>query len=149
MWEDLGPGPVDHFVVTFFRSGGCTGPAGDAIYERTIHSWSEWPYNDAMQEYTATFAPVLMDAGETYWVSVQAVMDIETNGVWGWYSSELQLCPAMGRAPIPYGINDWTPVYPGIFPDYDWLVARAFCLYTDGAVPVQTESWGAVKSLYR
>jgi hypothetical protein len=143
-----GPGPVDAFLITFFRSGGCTGPSGEAIYERSITSWSEVDLGEGTMEYTATFSAVPMDASENYWVSVQALMDIDPRGYWIWHSAELELCPAMAKAPS-YGILDWTQVFPFIFPDVPELVERAFCLYTDGAVTTAAVTWGSIKACYR
>ena len=143
-----GPGPLEHFVITFYRSGGCTGPSGAAIYERIIHDWTEQDYDGDLLEYVATFDPVPMDAGASYWVSVQAVIQIDPAGYWGWCCSDVVLCPAMVTAPS-YGVIDWTPAYPNIFPDLPEVEERAFCLYTDGAVITEVTNWGAVKALYR
>jgi hypothetical protein len=143
-----GSGPVDRFVLTFYRSVGCTGPEGDAFAERAVASWTEVAYDETVVEYTATFDPVLMDAGATYWVSVVAEMNIDPGGYWLWASASPTLCPAMAMAPT-FGILGWTPVYPMIFPDVPELEARAFCLYTDGAVPLEQASWGGLKALFR
>jgi hypothetical protein len=143
-----GTGPVEHFVITFYFSGGCSGPAGEAIYERIIHTWTELEYDEYGLEYSATFDPVPMDAGQNYWVSVQAVMDIDPGGYWLWRCSTLELCPAMALAPS-YGVMDWTVVYPVLFPDDPGLEERAFCLYSDGAVLTEISTWDKVKTLYR
>ena len=142
-----GEGPVEYFVITFFASDGCAGPLGDALYVREVHSWDEVVLDDYI-EYTANLDPVPMDAGQTYWLSVQAVLNIDPGGYWGWGSGALELCPAMALAPT-FGVFDWTPVFPDLFPDVPELEERAFCLYTDGAVSTEVANWGAVKALYR
>ena len=142
-----GEGPVEYFVISFFASDGCAGPMGDPIYVREVFAWDE-VFQEDYFEYTAELDPVPMDAGETYWLSVQGVLNIDPAGYWGWACGALDLCPAMVTAPS-YGVFDWTPVYPDIFPDNPELEERAFCLYTDGAVSSVTASWGTVKALYK
>jgi len=149
VFPEYGPGPVDHFQVTFFHSGGCTGPDGDLIFEQSITTWDEVEFDDVLQEYTATIGPVALQAGEAYWVSIQAVMDFDPYGIWGWAAGLPALCPSMVRAPIPFGIDDWTPVYPDVVPDADWLVGFAFYMYADGAVAVDRTTWSTVKELFR
>ena len=143
-----GTGPVENFVITFYQFGDCSGPNGEAIYERMVYDWSEVEIDWDLTEYSATFEPVPMNAGQTYWVSVQAVMDIATGGYWAWGSSPTELCPSLGTAPS-YGVLDWTPVYPYFFPDLPELEDRAFCLYADGSVSTEPSSLGNVKALFR
>lgn len=82
------------------------------------------------------------DAGRTYWITIQAVMDFSLQGQWGWNAVD--------------GVTDCTSV--NLFPLLDvitWTLApsgldRAFCLYyVDDPIAVENQSWGSLKALFK
>jgi hypothetical protein len=148
------PCTPDYFVITFYMYDGCVPPdpapvAPDYLphnyfHQEVITMWDETVLDSGydLRAYRANIGPVLQDANRTYWLEIQAGLSFQSCGQWGWLTT---MDPAWGcflqrGFPLlgqPYWSGD----------QQDNGVA--FCLYSDRTVAAQSQTWGAVKDLYR
>lgn len=149
----------DYFIITIYGAleGDCSHPdTGTVISEQMVLNYNQQDIGAApFYSYSATLDPVLMDAGRNYWISIRAGLTVIINPddgtfstQWFWAMNEqAQECPAVFIGEF-FGHSDWT--VPTTFdPEYGCGDAFAFCLYTDGAVATEEQSWGSVKTLFR
>jgi len=137
------PADPSEFIISFFGHDGSCDPGvpPTLLYEYYSPDYTIADMGNGYFEYNADIPPFLTDAGSTYWISIQAVLEFTPNGQWGWDATATETaCPSVNLFPL-LGIEVWTPVG----------TDAAFCLYFDGDNPVATEesSWDGVKSLYR
>jgi hypothetical protein len=88
-----GPGPADNFNVFFYQNN--SGMPGTQIYTATAQSYVN---NSGVFQITLT-TPAVLSSG-TYWVSMQAHMNSNPNGQWGWTDRTVQVnSPAAWQNP--------------------------------------------------
>ncbi|MDQ6694943.1 MAG: hypothetical protein M3014_11090, partial [Chloroflexota bacterium] len=73
-----GPGPATSFNIYFYNNSG-TLPAAP-VYTATAQTFTGGPTNFVISLTT----PALLSGGQSYWISVQAVMNFTPSGEWGW-----------------------------------------------------------------
>jgi hypothetical protein len=148
-WNPGEPPYADYFVIRFYAD--VPGPPfshpGDLLYEESCLAYAEDPEWTMYHYYQEFPLPFDQQAGNTYWVSVQAVYGFFTGGQWGWaecladhyWNDEAVLVfPELG-------IPEWTPMTAATG-EYAEL---AFALYADGFSALEGTSWSRVKALFR
>jgi len=147
----LGPGPADNFNVFVYQNNGSL--PGTQVYSATAQSY----VNSAGVFQVTLTVPAVLAAG-TYWVSVQAHMNLTPNGQWGWIERTVQAnspaawqnpgggfgapssCPAPG-CPMPcpncitWGIRQCCAGSPAGEPDQ---MFRLIGVTTGGGTPTPT-----------
>ena len=138
--------PPAEFVLTFYQYDGTCYPGlpPTILYQHSSTDFVLTDLGSGIYEYVADIPPFYQDAGQTYWLTIQAVLDYIPNAQWGWWgTTEVTGCEALILFPI-LEILDWQPVDP------DNPLDHAFCLFYDGENPISVEasSWGSVKALF-
>lgn len=148
-WNPGEPPYADYFVIRFFAD--VPGPPfshpGEVLYEEDCLVYSEDPDGDAY--HYAQDLPIEFEqqAGETYWISIQAVHAFFTGGQWGW----LECLPEYywnDEAVMVFpelGVPDWTRASL-VTGEYAEL---SFVLYGEVMNPVEAASWSSVKAMFR
>ena len=99
---------------------------------------------------SATIEPVTLAAGQTYWMSIRAVLPVdEADPYSGWrwtLGNEVVDCPALCISPY-WEIPAWTVIHDHN-PDYPGDDAMAFRLHGGMSTATDVESWSGVKALY-
>lgn len=120
---------------------------GDLLYEHhTIHYNEEsgsWPHGHSYWADIPGF-PIVKD--ERYWVSVQCVRGWSSRAEWFWGQAESVIDNDGVMDHDAIGIPRWTPLED--VPGTDGPTDLAFEL-ADIETPVESKSWGVIKSLYR
>jgi hypothetical protein len=91
--------------------------------------------------------PFEQQPGETYWISIQAVLLFFTGCQWGWGEC-LPDYYWNGEAVVVFpalGIPDWTNAS-AVIGEYAEL---SFVLYGEVANPVESRTWSSVKAMFR
>ncbi|MBD3348115.1 MAG: hypothetical protein GF400_02830 [Candidatus Eisenbacteria bacterium] len=152
-WNPGAPPYADGFVVRFYANdtGGGLPKPGELLFEQTCFDFVEevlpdqtWWYH----YYCALDPPFEQAAGETYWLSVQAVYPWYEGGQWGW--GECVSGDYWGGEAVyvfdALGIDEWAPVSSS--DPYEHREC-AFVLYKDEISPVEQASWTRIKGLFR
>jgi hypothetical protein len=138
--------PPSAFVITFYQNDGSCYPGlpPTILYQHSSIDFASTDLGGGIFEYIAEIPPFPQDASQSYWLTIQAILDFIPNGQWGWWGAAgINGCEALLLFPV-LGVVDWQPVEPGLPIDH------AFCLYYDGEDPISVEnsSWGSVKALF-
>ena len=146
----ISPDQPDYFIITFYAHGGCGGP-GAMIAQRDVHDYTWTAITASLWEYEASVTPVPLVAGETYWISIRAVVT-EPGTTWEWRSGGTPdgpwncNCMVMGDY---FSAPGWIPIYPGLWPNPE-CTAMSFCLYYDeSATAIEQSAWGRIKGMFR
>lgn len=145
------PTPIDFFVVRFYADTGDCVP-GIALYDEAVYTWTE-EYsaggNQVSQfHYTADLpTPFLQEAGNTYWIQIQAVHVRTGYCQWGWAQCLADYeygCEAVLKSDY-FGVPDWTELSALVGYHFE----PSFVIYGETYSPVENSTWSMVKSLYR
>jgi hypothetical protein len=148
-WNPGAPPLADYFVIRFYTSvpGPPFGHPGDVIYEQACLTYSEEAAGGLYHYEQELAMPFEQEAGETYWISIQAVHLFFTGGQWGW-----QEC-----LPEDYWNDEAVIVFPALgIPD--WTTASlvigeyaelSFVLSGEVFNPVESTTWSSVKAMFR
>jgi hypothetical protein len=145
------PTPIDFFIIRFYADTGNCLP-GIVLYDEAIYAWTE-EYSVGGDQYsqfhyTADLpVPFLQEAGNTYWIQIQAFHIRTDYCQWGWAQCLVDYeygCEAVLKSDY-FGVPDWTPL--NLLIGYHF--EPSFVIYGDTYSPVESSSWSVVKSLYR
>jgi hypothetical protein len=145
------PSPIDFFVVRFYAyTGSCT--PGVALYDEAIYTWTEeyTPGGDMYSQfhYTAELpVPFLQEAGNTYWIQIQAVHIRTDYCQYGWaqcLAEDQWGCEAVLKSDY-FGVPNWTALSALIGYHFE----PSYVIYGETYSPVEDASWSTVKALYR
>jgi len=132
-------GPVEYFVISVFEDDGQCYPVEEPFYQEEIHLFTEVGVDENTFEYNAEIPIAQLNAGQAYWLEIQAVMLYDPAGQWGWATSDMvNWCAPLQGFPaleIPF----WSETE---------SASLAFCLYSE-VTGVEAQSWSQVKSLFR
>lgn len=148
------PSPIDFFIIRFYTDV----PAppfshpGNVVYDEAVYTWTqEYTVGGDMYSqfhYTADLPlPFLQEAGNIYWVQIQAYHTRTDYCQYGWAQClpEYQWNDQAVLKSDYFGVYDWTPL--------DQLVGYhfecSFVLYGETYSPVENSTWSMVKALYR
>ena len=143
------PDSADYFIITFYAHGGCGGP-GAVIAQRDVHDYTKTAHYQDVYEYEASVTPVPMVQGQTYWISIRAVVT-DPLTTWEWYSGNTPdgpwNCKCMVKGDY-FGASSWIPIYPDLWPVPE-CISMSFCLYYDETAAATDQStWGRIKSIF-
>jgi hypothetical protein len=148
-WNPGEPPFADYFVIRFYSD--VPGPPhshpGDLLYEEDCLVYVEEPAGGIYRYEQDLALPFEQQAGETYWISIQAVHLFFTGGQWGWQ----ECVPGdywNDEAVVVFpelGVPEWTPVSL-VIGEY---VELAFVLYGEVFNPVESTTWSSVKAMFR
>jgi hypothetical protein len=79
-----GGGPASSFNVYFYTNG------ADNLPGTQIAAFPNWSYSGTPPDFVIRWTPFSLPSG-TYWVSVQAQQDLNSNGQWFWHNRTVQL----------------------------------------------------------
>ena len=116
------------------------GPAWESAKDGIV-KWAQLPDPEG------NALPFEQEAGEIYWISIQAVHLFFTGSQWGWtecLSDHYWNDEAVMVFP-ELGIPDWTPMTLATG-EYAEL---AFVLYGQAFSPVESKTWSTVKAMFR
>jgi hypothetical protein len=138
--------PPSVFIISFWEYDGTCYPGlpPTLLYQHISTDFELTELGVGLYEYVANIPPFLQDAGQTYWLTIQAVMEYFPDGQWGWLATAgITGCEGLILFPA-LEIVDWEPVNPDVPLDH------AFCLFYDDEDPISVEasSWGSVKALF-
>jgi len=148
-WNPGEPPYADYFVIRFYSD--VPGPPfsrpGDLLYEEDCLVYSEDPTGGLYHYEQDLTLPFEQEAGEIYWISIQAVHLFFTGSQWGW----LECLPE----------HYWNDEAVMVFPELgvpEWTTASlvlgeyaelAFVLYGEVFSPVESTTWTSVKAMFR
>jgi hypothetical protein len=140
----------DYFIITFYVHGGCAGP-GTVIAQRDVHDYRWTALTQSTWEYEASVAAVPLVQGQTYWISIRAVVT-DPLTVWEWYSGNTPdgpwNCDCMVKGDY-FGAANWIPIYPDLWPVPE-CISMSFCLYYDeAAAATDPGTWSRIKGIFR
>jgi len=135
-------GAPSSFIIWIWEDqGNCVPglpPDSGEIYKETVTEYEYAPIENDYYWYAADVPSFDPAPGVLYWMSIQAVLDFEPNGLWGWmFFAEQWNCSALQYGPA-FDIYEWS--------DEGWGDV-VFALYSDG-VDTEDSSWSSVKALY-
>jgi hypothetical protein len=145
------PSPIDFFIVRFYQDTGNCVP-GVAIYDEAIYTWTE-EYTTGGDMYSQFYysaelpVPFLQEAGNTYWIQIQAYHTRTDYCQWGWAQclAEYQYgCEAVLKSDY-FGVYDWTPL--SVLIGYHF--EPSYVIYGETFSPVEDATWSTIKELYR
>jgi len=132
-------GPAEYFVISFYEDNGQCYPGEEPIYQEEIHLFTEEEVDEITFVYNAEIPIIQLNAGQAYWLEIQAVMPFDPAGQWGWSTSDMvNWCIPLQGFPaveIPF----WSETE---------SVSLAFCLYSE-VTGIEAQSWSQVKGLFR
>ena len=148
-WNPGEPPYADYFVIRFYSD--VPGPPysrpGDLRYEEECLVYAEDPDGGGYHYVQELAVPFEQEAGEIYWISIQAVHLFFAGGQWGWFE-----CLAddywNDEAVLVFpelGIPEWSPMTL-VTGEYHEL---AFVLYGQVFSPVEATTWSGVKAMFR
>ena len=148
-WNPGEPPYADYFVIRFYSglNGPPFGHPGELLYEQSCLVYSEDPEGDGYHYLQELALPFEQEAGEVYWISIQAVHLFFTGGQWGWFeclSEDYWNDEAVMVFP-QLGIPEWTTASL-VVGEYAEL---AFALYSELMNPVESTTWSSVKAMFR
>jgi hypothetical protein len=146
----ISPDQPDYFIITFYAHGGCGGP-GATIAQRDVYDYTWTAQWQDIWEYEASIEPVTLVQGQTYWISIRAVVT-DPSSVWEWFSGNTPdgpwNCKCMVKGDY-FGATGWIPIYPDLWPVPE-CISMSFCLYYDEAAAATDQStWGRIKGMFR
>jgi len=146
----ISPDQPDYFIVTFYAHGGCGGP-GAIVAQRNVFDYTYTVHIGDVSEYEASIEPVALVQGQTYWISIRAVVT-EPGTTWEWYSGNTPdgpwNCKCMVKGDY-FGASSWIPIYPNLWPVPE-CISMSFCLYYDeSATAADQSTWGCIKGIFR
>jgi hypothetical protein len=145
------PSPIDFFVVRFYADTGNCLP-GMVLYDEAIYTWTEefTPGGDMFSQlhFTADLpVPFLQEAGNSYWIQIQAVHTRTGYCQYGWAQCVVDDqwgCEAVLKSDY-FGVYDWTAL--SILVGYHF--EPAYVIYGETYSPVEDATWSTIKELYR
>jgi hypothetical protein len=148
-WNPGEPPYAEYFVIRIYSDvpGPPFGHPGDLLYEAGVAEFTEELDGDVYRYEAPLMTPFEQEAGETYWISIQAVHLFFTGGQWGWkeclpedhWNAEaVMMFPELG-------VPDWTTASQ-VIGEYAEL---AFVLYGEVFNPVESTTWSSVKAMFR
>jgi hypothetical protein len=145
------PTPIDFFIVKFYAdSGGCT--PGMLLYDEGVYAWTE-EYTTGGDMYSQFYyyaelpLPFLQEAGNLYWIQIQAYHTRTNYCQWGWAQCLADYhwgCESVLKSDY-FGVLDWTPLSQLIGYHFE----PSYVIYGETYSPVESTTWSTVKSLYR
>ena len=144
------PIPIDYFTVRFYEDIG--GIPGAVVYEQIVTDWTEEyaaggdMYSD-FHYYADLPVPFMQEAGNIYWLQIQARHTRTDYCQWGWHQCLLEdewNYEAVLRSDY-FGVPDWSPLTPLIGYHFE----TAFVIYAEPFNPVASASWSTIKAIYR
>ena len=148
------PTPIDFFVIRFYTD--VPGPPfshpGIVLYDEAVYAWTE-EYSaggDMYSQFHYTCdlpVPFLQEAGNIYWIQIQAVHIRTGYCQWGWAQClvDYQWNDEAVLKSDYFGVPDWTPLNQLIGYHFE----PSFVIYGDTYSPVENSTWSTVKALYR
>ena len=148
------PSPIDFFIVRFYTD--VPGPPfshpGIVLYDEAVYAWTE-EYTTGGDMFSQFYysaelpVPFLQEAGNIYWIQIQAVHTRTDYCQWGWAQClpEYQWNDQAVLKSDYFGVPDWTPL-DGLL---GYWFEPAFVIYGETFSPVEDATWSTVKALYR